>query len=147
MKDLFRETLFGNLVRLLSGGKYLAHDDVYDRKTIQGYKTAISESSSASDIKGSSVDPEKGKDARLVEWAQDDPHNPRNWSTPKKFFVTFEVCLLTTSVYIGNRLLRTLCAFSCCFSGYFGSIYRGLAPMWTKSHRLRRFRMVYNSTS
>ena len=28
-----------------------------------------------------------------------------NWSAPKKFFVTFEICLLTTSVYIGSSLI------------------------------------------
>jgi hypothetical protein len=27
-----------------------------------------------------------------------------NWSKVKKFFVTFEICLLTTSVYIGSSI-------------------------------------------
>jgi MFS transporter, DHA1 family, multidrug resistance protein len=30
--------------------------------------------------------------------------NPRNWSTLTKFFVTFELCLLTVSVYIGSAI-------------------------------------------
>ena len=30
--------------------------------------------------------------------------NPVNWSRSKKFFVTFEICLLTTSVYIGSSI-------------------------------------------
>jgi MFS transporter, DHA1 family, multidrug resistance protein len=30
--------------------------------------------------------------------------NPRNWSTITKFFVTFELCLLTVSVYIGSAI-------------------------------------------
>jgi DHA1 family multidrug resistance protein-like MFS transporter len=30
--------------------------------------------------------------------------NPRNWSRPKKFFVTFEICFLTFSVYIGSAI-------------------------------------------
>lgn len=30
--------------------------------------------------------------------------NPMNWSQAKKFFVTFEICLLTTSVYIGSAI-------------------------------------------
>lgn len=29
---------------------------------------------------------------------------PLNWSTTKKLFVTFEICLLTTSVYIGSAI-------------------------------------------
>lgn len=33
------------------------------------------------------------------------PHqNPQNWSNPKKFFVTFEICFLTFSVYIGSAI-------------------------------------------
>ena len=30
--------------------------------------------------------------------------NPMNWSTAKKFFVTFEICFLTFSVYIGSAI-------------------------------------------
>lgn len=30
--------------------------------------------------------------------------NPLNWSQGKKFFVTFEICLLTFSIYIGSAI-------------------------------------------
>jgi Ca2+/Na+ antiporter len=30
--------------------------------------------------------------------------NPRNWSRGKRFFVTFEICFLTFSVYIGSAI-------------------------------------------
>ena len=30
--------------------------------------------------------------------------NPQNWRRPKKLFVTFEVCFLTFSVYIGSAI-------------------------------------------
>ncbi|KAK5164954.1 GTPase-activating protein [Saxophila tyrrhenica] len=54
---------------------------------------------------GAKVDPEKGKDIHLVSWYGDkDPENPQNWSTFKKVFVTFEICLLTISVYIGSAI-------------------------------------------
>ena len=51
-------------------------------------------------------DLEKGldNDFILIDWLPDDPHNPQNWSTGKKFFVTFQICLLTTSVYIGSAI-------------------------------------------
>ena len=42
------------------------------------------------------------QDATVV--MPDSEQNPRNWSTPKKFFVTFEICFLTTSVYIGSAI-------------------------------------------
>ncbi|KAI4595741.1 hypothetical protein KJ359_006732 [Pestalotiopsis sp. 9143b] len=51
------------------------------------------------------VDPEKGKDYYIVDWyGPQDPENPMNWSRGKKFFVTFEICLLTFSVYIGSAI-------------------------------------------
>ena len=54
---------------------------------------------------GVKIDAEKGKDTSIIEWwGPDDPENPQNWSTVKKFFVTFEICLLTFSVYIGSAI-------------------------------------------
>ncbi|KAF2097291.1 MFS transporter [Rhizodiscina lignyota] len=53
---------------------------------------------------GVKIDPEKGRDMHLIDFTPGDPENPRNWSTGKKFFVTFEICLLTTSIYIGSAI-------------------------------------------
>ncbi|EAT85845.1 hypothetical protein HBI56_144620 [Parastagonospora nodorum] len=54
---------------------------------------------------GVKVDPEKGRDRHVIDWyGPDDPQNPRNWSRAKKFFVTFEICFLTFSVYIGSAI-------------------------------------------
>ncbi|KAH9892942.1 MFS transporter [Xylariomycetidae sp. FL2044] len=56
-------------------------------------------------IPNRTVDPEKGKDYFIVDWyGNEDPENPRNWSRPKKFFVTFEICFLTFAVYIGSAI-------------------------------------------
>lgn len=75
-------------------------------------------------VSGIKIDSEKGRDIHLVSWyGDDDPENPMNWSKSvsppdyvvnkshadglhraKKFFVTFEICLLTTSVYIGSSI-------------------------------------------
>ncbi|KAK5768491.1 GTPase-activating protein [Elasticomyces elasticus] len=49
-------------------------------------------------------DLEKAKDEFLVEWKPNDPANPLNWSTTKKFFVTFQICLLTVSIYTGSSI-------------------------------------------
>lgn len=113
MKDLLRETIFGHAVRLLSGGRYLAHDDSYNTSKMQLVPPVDSETSSRLGIGGSDLDAEKGKDTKLVEWTENDPQNPRNWSTPKKFFVTFEVCFLTTSVYIGKFFASGLSLIWC----------------------------------
>ncbi|KAJ4367532.1 GTPase-activating protein [Neocucurbitaria cava] len=56
-------------------------------------------------VSGVRVDAEKGKDVHVVDWyGRDDAQNPRNWSRPKKYFVTFEIVLLTFSVYIGSAI-------------------------------------------
>ncbi|KAF2150202.1 MFS general substrate transporter [Myriangium duriaei CBS 260.36] len=58
-----------------------------------------------SNIAGTPVDAEKGRDLTVIDWdGPNDPENPKNWSTPKKFFVTFLICLLTTAVYIGSAI-------------------------------------------
>ena len=50
-------------------------------------------------------DPAKGRDVELIDWfGPNDPDNPMNWSTPKRFFVTFEIVFLTFSVYIGSAI-------------------------------------------
>lgn len=54
---------------------------------------------------GQKIDQEKGRDVNIVEWfGDDDPENPMNWSLFKKVFVTAEICLMTTSVYIGSAI-------------------------------------------
>lgn len=51
------------------------------------------------------MDPEKGKDVNLIDWwGPNDPECPTNWTQKKKFLVTFELCLLTTSIYIGSSI-------------------------------------------
>lgn len=125
MIDLFRETTFGRFVRLFSRGKYLGYTEESNPAILEQYKLADSKSSSTSfDVDGEQshekdgkvsdgqgegsptplADKEKGADYLLVNWLPNDPHNPRNWSLPKKVFVTFQICFLTTSVYIGSAI-------------------------------------------
>ena len=79
----------------------------------------------SSTITGQVIDPEKGRDTTIVTWfGDDDPEvrkerraeplltlyanvffqNPKNWSGLKKGFVTFEICFLTFSIYIGSAI-------------------------------------------
>ena len=82
--------------------------------------TAVGEG--VNEASGVRVDPEKGKDVHVVDWYGPDdaqvclsvfvdrrivltiPWNPRNWSRGKRYFVTFEICFLTFSVYIGSAI-------------------------------------------
>ncbi|KAK7031717.1 MFS general substrate transporter [Favolaschia claudopus] len=43
-------------------------------------------------------------DPYLVDWEENDPDDPLNWSPRKRAFVAFEISLLTFSVYIGSAI-------------------------------------------
>ncbi|KAJ7231720.1 putative caffeine resistance protein [Mycena haematopus] len=43
-------------------------------------------------------------DDYLIDWEENDPDNPQNWSFNKRAFVAFEISLLTFSVYIGSAI-------------------------------------------
>ncbi|GJE85841.1 MFS general substrate transporter [Phanerochaete sordida] len=48
---------------------------------------------------------EQPSDSEVVDWyGPDDPECPRNWSFVKRCFVTFDICLLTFSIYIGSAI-------------------------------------------
>ncbi|EXJ94135.1 hypothetical protein A1O1_02528 [Capronia coronata CBS 617.96] len=154
MAELFRDTVVGQMLRLITGRRILQYPEERDASIVQKYlnsdnsaNTAIhgttnpppteekeesaarpqtdgaeqtpsgrppsrSSSTTLEDgshpvniVGGQKTDPEKGRDADMVDWyGPDDPENPRNWSTPKKFWVTFEICLLTFSVYVGSAI-------------------------------------------
>ena len=40
----------------------------------------------------------------IMKAYSDSGQNPKNWSICKKLFVTFEICFLTLSVYIGSAI-------------------------------------------
>ncbi|THX26755.1 putative caffeine resistance protein 5 [Aureobasidium pullulans] len=75
------------------------HNSESSDPTLRGEGTTMNSAS------GKAVDPEKGKDVNLVDWwGPNDPECPTNWNQGKKFFVTFLICLLTTSIYIGASI-------------------------------------------
>ncbi|KAL4745362.1 hypothetical protein BDW72DRAFT_198711 [Aspergillus terricola var. indicus] len=65
----------------------------------------------------SPADPEEGEGkvpsaditqlpAILVDWeGPEDPENPQNWSTLRKSFVLFQICLLTLAIYVGSAII------------------------------------------
>ena len=127
MRDLMRETAFGRIVHFASRGQVFPSAEQLDPSKLDKYREAnpalaqrTSIESDANVIDGT-LSLEKGKDVQLVDWEQNDREvsdasrmqllrvpkymqNPRNWSTAKKVFVTFQICFLTTSVYIGSAI-------------------------------------------
>ncbi|KAK5207540.1 GTPase-activating protein [Exophiala xenobiotica] len=143
MAQLFRDTVAGQLLRLISGNRLLQYPEERDSSIWQKYLNAEKsanmaihgsteppsseekqesgsqprrDSSSASTtvdndnalintLSKTKVDPEKGRDVHIVDWyGPDDPDNPQNWGRWKKIWVTFEICFLTFSVYIGSAI-------------------------------------------
>ncbi|RJE17884.1 resistance protein [Aspergillus sclerotialis] len=85
----FHDSICGQIIRLISRGRYLGYTEQRDPSLVERF------------IDGS--DPEK--DFIFVDWWDErDPENPQKWSLWKKIFVTFEICLLTFSVYIGSAI-------------------------------------------
>lgn len=132
MQDSFRDTVFGRLLHLTTRGRVFGHDDqpnilalgkkhhsfsvqsstsiltlaLDDKQPGNNGNKAIAstETPDAAQQRPTLTDPEKGGDMMLVDWSPYDSHNPRNWSTLKKLFVNFQICLLTSSVYIGSAI-------------------------------------------
>jgi hypothetical protein len=95
MNGLFRETVFGRIVHLASGGKLFRTEEQLDPSRLQRYmltesaststesvRTAVevpalptgdAEKNSSSDtLRGDKVDPEKGSDYELIDWLEND---------------------------------------------------------------------------
>ena len=56
----------------------------------------------------SSTEKEKETDekkAYLVEWESDDKENPRNWSTPYKSWITFQLGMLALAASLGSSII------------------------------------------
>merc|ERR1711881_98582 len=77
-------------------------DDPSDRPRDSSQDTQVPDGHNH--VSGVKIDPEKGRDVHLIDFLPNDPENPLNWSTSKKSFVTFLICLLTTGVYIGSAI-------------------------------------------
>ncbi|KAL1301856.1 hypothetical protein AAFC00_006041 [Neodothiora populina] len=99
MTSIFQDTLFGVCARFVTRGKVLGWQENHDEDLRLRYIYGDEKRSSTS-----SDELEKGQDHRLIEFLENDPQDPQNWSLRKKIFVTFNICLLTFSIYIGSAI-------------------------------------------
>jgi DHA1 family multidrug resistance protein-like MFS transporter len=120
MAAIFREAPFGQISRLLLGPRIFKYADERIRVASNSPKASAlekQESGSEHDLErhfsneravpvpqtSSSTDSKND----LVDWSgPEDPDNPQNWSTAKKTFTFFQICLLTFSgMYRGLRVV------------------------------------------
>ena len=86
-------------------GRDVQPEDQREREGSGSSGTLTGDGDNYNQASGVRIDSEKGQDKYLVGWdGPKDPDNPQNWSLGKKFFVSFLICLLTTSVYIGSSI-------------------------------------------
>jgi DHA1 family multidrug resistance protein-like MFS transporter len=116
MKDIFRETVVGQLIYYASGRRLLSYDE--DRPGYVPPAPFLPEEKrreTQTSTEGSDADqatlvergqpPPADSDPYLVDWyGPDDPLNPLSWSNFKKAFVTFGLCILTFGVYTGSSI-------------------------------------------
>lgn len=77
---LIRDSLFGQVIRHLSGRRLFKHKEDY-----KDY-----------------IPPEKYLHGKIeIDWEEDDPVYPKNWPTYIKMLFLTEVCVLTVAVYTG----------------------------------------------
>ncbi|KAM5456325.1 hypothetical protein MaudCBS49596_001347 [Microsporum audouinii] len=112
MAAIFREAPVGQVCRLIFGPQAAPYPD-----ETKGFVWPQGTATVLQDQGRPSSDPEKAatesqsslqsdSDSGLVDWSgSDDPDNPQNWSTSKKTFTFFQICLLTFTVYGGSSII------------------------------------------
>lgn len=123
---IFHDTAFGDVARFLSRGRLFPQPEDDPSFDVDAVCTSLEEgqtqhSSAAEEEKH--ADGEKGAGPRLasepnpevapapatpthnVTWyGDDDVANPLNWSFTYKVFITFTICIMTTSIYMGSSI-------------------------------------------
>lgn len=109
MFEVFNDTSFGRLTNLVSRGRlYHPDDTIYlaRLKLDKDEHDSISDcpEPNTSDLENPPPSKPEYPATPVMDWTENDPQNPRNWSFGKKIFVTFQICLLTTAVYMGSAI-------------------------------------------
>ncbi|KAK4503370.1 hypothetical protein PRZ48_004285 [Zasmidium cellare] len=97
MPGLFQDTLFGIICRGISRGRLFPYQDDRDEALRSRYLEA-------SERNEKDLEDGKIQDFILIEYLDNDADHPQNWSISKKCFVTFQICLLAFSIYIGSAI-------------------------------------------
>nr|XP_019012661.1 uncharacterized protein I206_02156 [Kwoniella pini CBS 10737]OCF51442.1 hypothetical protein I206_02156 [Kwoniella pini CBS 10737] len=105
MRDVIRDSYFGQLVRLVHRPKWLRYGEESNDFTVPRFDRSGVEGYSEHGINVNSTTSVQAVDVNLVTWYEGhDSDNPRNWSLGKKCYVTFLIMILTITVYIGSAI-------------------------------------------
>ena len=80
MRSFFRDTVFGRIANLASGGRAFPEEEQRDRSRLQRYvvkkiplDSETSTEAGQDNTKAEKIDPERGNDFQLVDWIENDP--------------------------------------------------------------------------
>ncbi|OBT56880.1 hypothetical protein VE04_01986 [Pseudogymnoascus sp. 24MN13] len=102
MSDLFRETAAGRIIRFISRRKLLQYPEELPGFQFQ-YPTPQSLEKVVLEKEKKSIDAADIPDLEKSE-PKSDSSTQKNWSTKKKVFVEFEICLYTFTIYTGSAI-------------------------------------------
>lgn len=107
MSGPIQDTWLGHALRLVTRSKILQWPDQKDPTSYISKSDWNKGSGNDSDNSDDSA-AKRPSEQIMIDWVEHDPANPHNWSSAKKAAVSAQICLLTTSVYIGAAIY-TLC--------------------------------------
>ncbi|KAI9039817.1 MFS transporter [Aspergillus affinis] len=127
--EIIRDTTFGKVIRLLSGGKWLPYpeevcpsawslyvqhsqekgnpdviSDISDSYTLYTVLSQVTQT--RSDGRRESI-LKFGDEFKTISWRESgdrDKENPQAWTTSKKIFVSVQIWVLTFAIYIGSAI-------------------------------------------
>ncbi|EGR53034.1 uncharacterized protein TRIREDRAFT_2068 [Trichoderma reesei QM6a] len=123
MYDLFRESALGQAIRLMSGNRWLLYpeersdffEDMARLRSVASIQSGPyidhgrfdpEQQIELNETKSVPIVPQKTNDGIiLVDWyTTDDQENPRNWSSLKRSYIVFVICLYTWASELGLAL-------------------------------------------
>ncbi|KAJ7863168.1 major facilitator superfamily domain-containing protein [Mycena leptocephala] len=132
MHDLIRDSTVGQIINYFSRGHFLPYadqrrgyviparyltasadtatlcEDLEKKKQTSGTTTPLEPASTLATTGGLhkqlTEQADDIPDPYLIDWEENDPDNPQNWSFRKRAFVAFSISLLTFSIYIGSAI-------------------------------------------
>ncbi|KIY69130.1 MFS general substrate transporter [Cylindrobasidium torrendii FP15055 ss-10] len=99
-------TAFNNKTSFFASQATLAGDETkFGAELTREDTLVVVDLEKAKDIAGPDVQASTYDDTNLIGWmGDDDQDNPQNWSTKKRAFVAFSICLMTFTMYIGSAI-------------------------------------------